>query len=63
MTNKVRPESFFFIFAKKKIPKMDNIFQPSKKKCGKKKLQPPDWPQLRPPAGQETDFFFVDSLM
>ena len=49
-----------FIFAKRK---MDNIFLPKKKKCGEKKkeMQPPDWPQFWPPAGQETHFFFMDS--
>ena len=36
---------------------MDNIFLQKKK--GKKinKLRPPDWPQYRPPATPETDFF------
>ena len=44
----------FFFFSK-----MDNIFLPNKNKCEKKekKLRLPDWPQLRPPAGPETDLF------
>ena len=33
---------------------MDNIFLPKKKE-----LRPPDWPQYRPPATPETDFFYV----
>ena len=39
---------------------MDNIFLPkeTKKWKGKKKLRPPDWLQFKPPAGQETDFFY-----
>ena len=30
---------------------------PPKKKKKKKNLRPPDWPQFRPPATQETNFF------
>ena len=30
-----------------------------KEKEKEKDLRPPDWPQLRPPAGQETDFFLL----
>ena len=45
----------FFFFSK-----MDNIFLPNKKKRKKTtNLRPPDWPQLQPPAGQETDFFLL----
>ena len=32
-------------------------YQNNKKKGKKKILRPPDWPQFRPPATQETNFF------
>ena len=58
--------NFFFQFFNFFPPKVDNIFQPNQKKNGKKKngkkLRPPDWPQLRPPAGQKTDFFLSVSI-
>ena len=50
----------FFSFCKKKKLGGQNfiIFLPKKKKKEKKKiLRPPDWPQFRPAAGQETKFF------
>ena len=54
-----RMRTFFFHFAQKIIflSKFHHFL--TKKKKGKKKkiLQPPDWPQFRPPAGQETKFF------
>ena len=60
MTKKGATRDFSFsTFAKKINPKID-IFLPNKKNVEKKKLRPPDWPQSRPPAGQETNFFFVD---
>ena len=42
---------------------MDNIFLPPKKKGEEKKLQPPDWLQFWPPAGQETYFFLWTALL
>ena len=50
MTQKGATADFFFIFAKK------TIFSYKKKCEKKKKLRPPDWPELWLPAGQETDF-------
>ena len=59
----MRLETFFsFLQQKCFFPKMDNISLPNKNNGGGGKLRPPDWPQLRSPAGQETDSFFVDSL-
>ena len=59
MTKKGATGDFFFHFCKQKrmLKKMDNIFLPNEKRCGIFFLRPPDWPQLRPPAGQETDYF------
>ena len=56
MTQKDATGDFFFHFCKKKIAKNVQYF-PTKKKCKKEKLRLPDWPQLWPPAGQDTDFF------
>ena len=56
MTKKGATGDFFFHFRHKK--KM-TIFSYQKKKCVKKmNLRLPDWPQLRPPAEQETYSFF-----
>ena len=62
---KVRLQTFFFHFCKKKkffqkwtnFPTTPPPPPPPQKKIGKKKMRPPDRPQLRPPGGQETDFF------
>ena len=56
MTQKDVTGDFFLFF----FPKMDNIFLPKKINVKEKKeeLRPPDWPQLWPPAGQETDFYY-----
>ena len=51
---------FFFHFSKN-----GQYFPTKKKKKLKrsKKLRLPSWPQLRPPAGPETDFLFKGGLM
>ena len=45
------------LILKKKSQKIGQHFPTIKLKY-KKKLWPPDWPQLRPPAGPETEVFF-----
>ena len=59
MTEKGATGDFFIIFEKKKknSPKMEIIFLPNKQKNVGKKVPPPDWPQLWPPAAPETDAF------
>ena len=48
---------------KKMLVKISS-FSYQKKKGGKKEdLGPPDWPQFRPPAGQETNFFLRVALV
>ena len=50
--------SFFLFLQKKKKKKKTTIFCLTyTKKKWEKNVRPPNWPQLRPPAGQETDFF------
>ena len=46
--------AIFFSFSKNR-----QYFPTKQKKMWEKKknMRMPDWPQLRPPAGQETDFF------
>ena len=50
-------ELFLFILKKKKLLSKISIFSYKKKNEKKKILRPPDWPQFRPLAGQETNFF------
>ena len=51
-------KNFSFLQKKKSFPKNDNIFLPNQTERVQKKLRPPDWPQLRPPTGPETEVFF-----
>ena len=47
---------FFFFFSKKSFQFLTKK-RKGKRRKKKKILQPPDWPQFWPPAGQETNIF------
>ena len=54
---------FFFIFCNFFFLQKWTIFSYQTTFLSKKtKLRPSNWPQLRPPAGQETDFFLWTAL-
>ena len=60
MTKKGAIRDFFFIFGgKNKIKRTIFSYQP---KESEEKMRLPNWPQLGPPAGQETYFFRGGSL-